>query len=63
MADMDRLPEQSGRHGLVLLEDCAHAPGARWRDRAAGTFGDFGFYFQIFDENLEVSLEPTASEG
>lgn len=27
------------RHGLVLIEDCAQAFGARWRDRAVGSFG------------------------
>ena len=44
MADMDRLTEIARRHGLVLVEDCAHAHGQRWRDRGAGSFGAFGSF-------------------
>ena len=47
MADMDELRAFSDRHGLALVEDCAHAVGATYRGRAAGTIGDFGcFSFQ-----------------
>jgi dTDP-4-amino-4,6-dideoxygalactose transaminase len=44
MADMDRLGELARRHGLALVEDCAHAHGQRWRDRGAGSFGEFGSF-------------------
>ena len=37
MADMDRLEELAQRRGLLLVEDCAHAHGARWRGRGAGS--------------------------
>ncbi len=57
MADMDRLTEIAERHGLVLIEDCAHAPGARFRDRAAGTFGDFGCF------SMQSTKLLTAGEG
>lgn len=39
-ADMDRLMEICERHGLRVLEDCAHTMGARWRDRHSGSFGE-----------------------
>ena len=44
MADMDRLGEIARRHSLALVEDCAHAHGQRWRDRGAGSFGEFGSF-------------------
>jgi dTDP-4-amino-4,6-dideoxygalactose transaminase len=44
MADMDRLGELARRHSLALVEDCAHAHGQRWRDRGAGSFGEFGSF-------------------
>jgi dTDP-4-amino-4,6-dideoxygalactose transaminase len=44
MADMDRIMEIAGRHGLSVIEDCAHAPGQRWRDQGAGCIGDFGSF-------------------
>ena len=42
MADMDRIMDIANKHGLVVVEDCAHAPGQRWRDRGAGCIGSFG---------------------
>jgi len=37
--DMDRILDIAARHTLVVLEDCAHALGARYRGKAVGTFG------------------------
>jgi dTDP-4-amino-4,6-dideoxygalactose transaminase len=31
-------------HGIFLIEDCAHAHGASWNGRRAGTYGDAGVY-------------------
>jgi perosamine synthetase len=31
-------------HGIFLIEDCAHAHGADWNGRHAGTWGDAGVY-------------------
>ena len=44
MADMDRIMEIARRHSLAVVEDCAHAHGQRWRDRGAGSFGEFGSF-------------------
>ena len=30
--------------GIILLEDCAHAHGASWNGKKAGTWGDAGIY-------------------
>jgi len=30
--------------GIILIEDCAHAHGATWNGRKAGTWGDAGIY-------------------
>ncbi|BCB90391.1 DegT/DnrJ/EryC1/StrS family aminotransferase [Phytohabitans suffuscus] len=47
LAEMDQLLSVARRHGLHVIEDCAHAHGARWGDRAAGTMGVAGcFSFQ-----------------
>jgi dTDP-4-amino-4,6-dideoxygalactose transaminase len=57
MADMDAIMEIAGQHGLVVVEDAAHAHGARWRDRGAGTIGDFGSF------SLQSTKILTAGEG
>lgn len=40
--DMEALCAIADRHGLKLIEDCAHAIETTYRGRHAGTFGDFG---------------------
>jgi dTDP-4-amino-4,6-dideoxygalactose transaminase len=46
-ADMDRILAVARDHGLIVIEDCAQAHGAQYRDRQVGTMGDaaaFSFY-------------------
>ena len=38
--DMDPIMEIARRHGIRVIEDCAHALGATYRGRPVGTFGD-----------------------
>lgn len=46
-ADMDRIMEIAKKHNLVVIEDCAQAPGTKYKDRLVGTIGDMGvFSFQ-----------------
>lgn len=47
MVDMDAIMEIARKHGLKVVEDCAHQHGSRWRDQGAGSIGDAGsFSFQ-----------------
>jgi L-glutamine:2-deoxy-scyllo-inosose/3-amino-2,3-dideoxy-scyllo-inosose aminotransferase len=47
LADLDGILQVTGEAGIPLIEDCAQAHGARWRDRAVGTLGMMGaFSFQ-----------------
>lgn len=39
-ADYDRLLEIARQENLFVIENLAHALGARWRDQSLGTFGD-----------------------
>ncbi|MCC6394720.1 MAG: DegT/DnrJ/EryC1/StrS family aminotransferase [Bryobacterales bacterium] len=39
LADMDRLQGIASAHGLLLLEDAAHAQGSEWKGRRAGSLG------------------------
>ncbi len=42
--DVERIARYCAENGIFLLEDCAHAHGARWHDRRPGTWGDAGVY-------------------
>ncbi|HEX2587524.1 MAG TPA: DegT/DnrJ/EryC1/StrS family aminotransferase [Gaiellales bacterium] len=57
MADMDRLVEIADRHGLAIVEDCAHAHGQQWGGRGAGCIGAFGSF------SHQSSKILTAGEG
>ncbi|HEY2359560.1 MAG TPA: DegT/DnrJ/EryC1/StrS family aminotransferase [Candidatus Angelobacter sp.] len=43
-APMDRFAEIARRHNLGLIEDCSHAHGALYRNRAVGSWGDIGCF-------------------
>ena len=57
MADMDRLAAIADRHGLAIVEDCAHAHGQQWGGRGAGCIGAFGSFSHQSSKTL------TAGEG
>src|SRR5690349_7038188 len=46
-ADLDILVPLAAKHGIKVIEDCAHAHGGMWRGKGAGSIGDLGcFSFQ-----------------
>jgi len=57
MADMDALMALAEKYNLIVIEDCAHAHGAKWRGRGAGTIGHFGSF------SLQSSKTLTSGEG
>ena len=54
--DMDAVAALARRHGLKIIEDCAHAPGAVYQSaqgpRMAGTLGDVGCFSFFANKNL-----------
>lgn len=53
-ADMDRLGEIAGRHGLAVIEDAAQAHGARWGGRGVGAIGSIGAFSFQSSKNLNA---------
>ncbi len=46
-ADMERILEIANRHGIPVIEDCAHMQGGFWNGRGDGSWGKVGsFSFQ-----------------
>lgn len=42
--DMDPVMDIARRHGLTVVEDCAHVAGGSYKGRALGTIGDIGCF-------------------
>jgi dTDP-4-amino-4,6-dideoxygalactose transaminase len=57
MADMDSILSIAQRHNLLVVEDCAHAHGAQWKGKGAGSLGHFGSF------SMQTSKLLTSGEG
>ena len=56
-AEMDPIMNIAKRHKLAVIEDCAQAPGAKYKGRYVGTIGDIGVF--SFQETKNI----TTGEG
>jgi dTDP-4-amino-4,6-dideoxygalactose transaminase len=50
--EMDALCDIARRHGLKMIEDCAHAIETEYRGMPAGRFGDFGCFSFYVTKNI-----------
>jgi L-glutamine:2-deoxy-scyllo-inosose/3-amino-2,3-dideoxy-scyllo-inosose aminotransferase len=57
MAEMDAIMALAEKHNLIVIEDCAHAHGAKWNGQGAGTIGHFGSF------SMQSSKILTTGEG
>jgi len=51
---MDEIIELCKSRNISLIEDCAHAPGASYKGKSCGMFGDFGCFSFFTNKNLSV---------
>ena len=64
--DMDPVMALAEKHGLKVIEDCAHACGASYKGKKAGSIGHFGCYSFHAVKNLacgEGGMITTNSEA
>ena len=57
ICDMNALMAICSRHGLQVVEDCAHTMGAKWDGKFTGTFGAIGCF------SLQSYKHANAGEG
>lgn len=57
VCDMDALQAIADKHGLAIIEDCAHQHGSEWKGRKVGTIGDIGSF------SFQASKILTTGEG
>ena len=57
IADMDRINDIARKHGLFVIEDCAHSHGAKQHGRGTGSIGQIGSF------SFQSSKLMTAGEG
>lgn len=51
-ADMDEIITFATKHNLKIIEDCAQAHGAKYKNKHVGTFGDIGCFSFYPGKNL-----------
>ena len=51
---MDEIVTLCKEKDIALIEDCAHAPGARYKGKSVGTFGEYGCFSFFTNKNLSV---------
>ena len=56
-ADMDGIMTLANARGIRVIEDCAQAHGARYRDRSVGTFGHIGAWSFCQDKIISTGGE------
>jgi dTDP-4-amino-4,6-dideoxygalactose transaminase len=52
--DVGTVGKIAERHGLTVVEDAAHAPGASWHGRICGSIGKVGCFSFFSNKNLPV---------
>jgi hypothetical protein len=55
--EMDRIVELAQARGIAVIEDCAQAHGAQYRNRIVGGFGTFGSYSFCQDKIITTGGE------
>ncbi|QKK02224.1 MAG: DegT/DnrJ/EryC1/StrS family aminotransferase [Pseudomonadota bacterium] len=50
--EMDEIMRIADKHGLIVIEDCAHAIETEYKGRKVGTFGDFGCFSFYVTKNV-----------
>ena len=55
--DMAAIKSLAGQHGIVLIEDCAQAHGARINNQSVGTFGDISAWSFCQDKIMTTGGE------
>jgi dTDP-4-amino-4,6-dideoxygalactose transaminase len=55
--DMDPIMDLARKHGLFVIEDCAQAHGARYKDRSVGSIGHIGAWSFCQDKIMTTGGE------
>lgn len=52
--DADRINSIACKYNLVVIEDCAQAPGAKYKGKFAGTLGDIGIFSLNYHKHIHT---------
>jgi perosamine synthetase len=61
--DIDRAAEIASRHDLLLIEDCVHALGSRYRGRPVGSFGAAAFFSTEETKTISTTMGGVVTTG
>ena len=55
-SDLDPLAELAKKHGLMVIEDCAHGFGGEYKGRINGTIADFSFFSTQWNKPFSTGI-------
>ena len=64
--NMDHIMEIADKHGVYVIEDCAHASGSEYNGRKCGAIGDIGCFSFFSNKNMttaEGGMITTNNDG
>lgn len=61
--EMDEILKVAKEHGLYVVEDCAHSPGASYKGRMTGSIGDIGCFSFFSNKNLSTGEGGMVTTG
>jgi dTDP-4-amino-4,6-dideoxygalactose transaminase len=50
----EKINKIAKKHGLTVIEDCAQAPGAKYKDKFAGTLGNIGIFSLNYHKHIHT---------
>jgi len=53
-APMDEILEIAQKHNITVIEDCAQAPGATYKNKPVGTLGDIGIFSLNYHKHIHT---------
>lgn len=52
--DANKINKIAKKHNLIVIEDCAQAPGASYKGKLTGTLGDIGIYSLNYHKHIHT---------
>jgi len=61
LPDIEKIKKECKKRNIILIEDCCQALGAKYKNKLAGSFGNYAFYSFGISKNIGIAGGALAS--